>query len=86
MTVEIITPEEYLGDVVADIAKRRGVVERLEDSITNKIVVCEVALAEMFGYSTALRSMTQGRGSYNMELSAYNEVPEKVSQSLISIV
>jgi len=84
MKVEITTPEEYLGDVIGDINRRRGIVIGMEDSMHAKSVECEVPLAEMFGYATDLRSMTQGRANYSMQFEKYNEVPAGVTESILN--
>jgi len=83
MKTEVVTPEEYMGDVVGDINRRRGVVQGITDSVTGKIIKAEVPLAEMFGYSTDLRSATQGRASYTMEPEKYAEVPESIAENLV---
>ncbi|NOR79462.1 MAG: elongation factor G, partial [Methyloprofundus sp.] len=75
MKVEIVTPEEYMGVVVGDVNRRRGIVLGLEDTPTGKTINCEVPLAEMFGYATDLRSATQGRATYSMQFEKYNETP-----------
>ena len=83
MTVTVVTPDTYLGAVTGDLARRRGVVESLEDSPAGKVVRAQVPLAEMFGYSTTLRSMSQGRATHTMQFSQYAEVPANVSQFVI---
>ena len=84
MKVEVETPEDYMGDVIGDLNSRRGMVQGMEDSATGgKIVNAEVPLAEMFGYATSLRSATQGRASYSMEFSKYNEVPSSVAEAIM---
>lgn len=83
MQVEIVTPEDYMGDVNGDLNRRRGVLQGLEDAPAGKIVRAEVPLAEMFGYATQLRSMSQGRATYSMEFSHYAEVPANVAEGLI---
>ena len=84
MKVEVITPEDYMGDVIGDLNRRRGVIQGMEDSPMGRVVLCEVPLAEMFGYSTALRSASQGRASYSMEFSKYMEAPNNVAEAVIS--
>jgi elongation factor G len=84
MRVEVVTPEEYMGDVNGDLNRRRGILQGLEDAPAGKIVRAEVPLAEMFGYATTLRSMTQGRATYAMEFSHYSEVPSNVADLVIS--
>jgi elongation factor G len=83
MKVEVVTPEDYMGDVNGDLNRRRGVLQGLEDAPAGKIVRAEVPLAEMFGYATQLRSMSQGRATYTMEFSHYAEVPANVAEGLI---
>ena len=83
MKVEVEVPEEYMGDVIGDISKRRGQVSGMNDRAGNKIVDAFVPLAEMFGYSTDLRSMTQGRATYSMEFDHYEEVPQNVAKEII---
>ncbi len=83
MKVDIFTPEEYMGDVVGDINRRRGIIQGMEDAPSGKIVVCEVPLAEMFGYATDLRSATQGRATYSMQFEKYNETPANVADAII---
>jgi elongation factor G len=82
MKVEIVTPEEYLGSVNGDLNRRRGVLHGTEDSPAGKIIRAEVPLSEMFGYATDLRSATQGRATYTMEFSKYNEVPASIAEGL----
>ena len=81
--MEVVTPEEHTGDVNGDLSRRRGVLRSVEDSPAGKIVRAEVPLAEMFGYATALRSMSQGRATYTMEFARYSEVPNSVAQEII---
>ena len=83
MKVEVETPEDYMGDVIGDIAKRRGQVTGMDDRAGSKIVNAFVPLSEMFGYSTDLRSMTQGRATYAMEFDHYEEVPQNVAKEII---
>ncbi|MBI79279.1 MAG: elongation factor G [Pseudomonadota bacterium] len=83
MNVEVVTPEDYMGDVNGDLSRRRGVLQGLEDSPAGKIIKAEVPLAEMFGYATDLRSMSQGRATYTMEFDKYNHVPSNVADSVI---
>ncbi|MDH5611163.1 MAG: elongation factor G [Gammaproteobacteria bacterium] len=84
MKVEVVTPEEYMGDVMGDISRRRGVLGGLEDAPAGKIIRAEVPLSEMFGYSTSLRSATQGRATYSMEFEKYAEAPDTVADALIN--
>jgi elongation factor G len=83
MKVEVVTPEDYMGDINGDLSRRRGVLQGLEDAPAGKIVRAEVPLAEMFGYATTLRSMSQGRATYTMEFAHYSEVPNNVAESVI---
>jgi elongation factor G len=83
MTVTAVTPDSYMGAVTGDFARRRGVVESLEDSPAGKVVRARVPLAEMFGYATTLRSLSQGRATFAMQFSQYAEVPANVSQFVI---
>ena len=83
MKVEIVTPEGYMGDVVGDVNRRRGIVLGMEDTPTGKTINCEVPLAEMFGYATDLRSATQGRATYSMQFEKYNETPAKIAAAII---
>jgi elongation factor G len=84
MRVEIETPEEYMGDIIGDCNKRRGQVQSMDDRAGVKLVVALIPLAEMFGYSTDLRSMSQGRATYSMIFDQYMEVPKNVSEEIIS--
>ena len=84
MDVEVVTPEDYMGDVMGDLNRRRGVVQGMEDGPSGKQIRAEVPLSEMFGYATSLRSMSQGRATYSMEFKKYNETPNSVSESIIS--
>ncbi len=83
MAVEVVTPEEYMGDVIGDLNRRRGMVQSMEDAPVGKLVKAEVPLAEMFGYATQLRSLTQGRASYTMQFEKYAEAPSNVQQEII---
>ena len=80
MNVEVVTPEEYMGDVMGDLNRRRGIMQGMEDSVSGKQIRAEVPLAEMFGYATAMRSATQGRATYSMEFSKYAEAPASVAE------
>jgi len=84
MKIEVVTPEDYMGDVMGDLNRRRGLVSGMEDSASGKIINAEVPLAEMFGYATDLRSATQGRATYSMEFSRYAETPNNVTDAVIS--
>jgi elongation factor G len=83
MSVEVITPEEYMGDVIGDINRRRGVIQGMEDGPSGKQIRCEVPLSEMFGYATDVRSMSQGRATYSMEFKKYSEAPAFVAEQLV---
>ena len=83
MSVEVVTPEEYMGDVMGDLSRRRGILEGMDESPAGRVVRAKVPLAEMFGYSTDLRSATQGRATYTMEFAKYAEVPMNIAQSII---
>ncbi len=83
MKVEVVTPEDYMGDVMGDLNRRRGLVQGMEDAPAGKIIRAEVPLAEMFGYATDLRSATQGRATYSMEFAKYNEAPANVAEAVI---
>jgi elongation factor G len=83
MKVEVVTPEDYMGDVMGDLNRRRGIVSGMDDAPSGKIVRAEVPLAEMFGYATDLRSATQGRATYSMEFEKYNEAPANIAEEVI---
>jgi len=83
MKVEVVTPEDYMGDVVGDINRRRGIILGMEDTPSGKTVSCEVPLSEMFGYATDLRSTTQGRATYSMHFEKYNETPAHIAEAII---
>ncbi len=82
MKVEVVTPEDYLGDVMGDLNRRRGITQGMEEAPAGRVVRAEVPLAEMFGYATDLRSMSQGRATYSMEFAKYNEVPRNVADAI----
>jgi elongation factor G len=84
MKVEVTVPEEYMGDVMGDLNSRRGRIEGMDARAGAQIIRAKVPLAEMFGYSTTLRSRTQGRGVYSMEISHYEEVPRSISEEIIA--
>ncbi len=84
MKIEVVMPEEYMGDVMGDLNRRRGIVQGMDDAPNGKVIRAEVPLSKMFGYATDLRSATQGRGSYSMEFAKYAEVPEKASNAMIN--
>lgn len=82
-SVEVVTPEEYMGDVMGDLSRRRGMLQGMDESPAGKIIRAEVPLAEMFGYSTDLRSATQGRATYTMEFAKYSEAPNNVADAIV---
>ncbi len=84
MKVEVVTPEEYMGDVIGDLNSRRGMVQGMEDSPAGKIIKAEVPLSSMFGYATDLRGATQGRANYSMEFAKYSEVPQSIADSIVN--
>jgi elongation factor G len=84
MAVEVETPEEYMGDVMGDLSSRRGIVQGMEDNATGKVLRLEVPLAEMFGYSTTVRSLSQGRATYSMEFKHYAEAPRNIADAIIN--
>ncbi len=86
MKVEVVTPQDYLGDVVGDVSKRRGIVLGMDDSPVGTAIDCEIPLAEMFGYATDLRSATQGRATYSMQFEKYSETPANIAEAIISKV
>jgi elongation factor G len=83
MKVEVVAPEENMGDVMGDLNRRRGIVQGMDEAPAGKIIRAEVPLAEMFGYATALRSVSQGRANYSMEFAKYAEVPKSVADAMI---
>jgi elongation factor G len=84
MKVEVVTPEEFMGDVMGDLNRRRGLVQGMDDSSSGKVIRATVPLGEMFGYATDLRSQTQGRASYSMEFAKYEEAPSSVVEAVIN--
>ncbi len=84
MEVEVVTPEEYMGDVIGDLNSRRGKITHLEQRAGSQVITAYVPLAEMFGYATQLRSMSQGRATYTMQFDHYNEVPKNIAEEVIS--
>jgi elongation factor G len=86
MSVEVVTPEDYMGDVIGNLSSRRGRVEGMEQRGNSQVIRAQVPLAEMFGYATDLRSRTQGRATYSMQFNSYQEVPESVSQEIVARV
>ncbi len=86
MAVEVVTPEEYMGDVIGDLSSRRGRVEGMDQRGSSQVIRAQVPLAEMFGYATDLRSRTQGRATYTMQFSAYNETPDSIALEIVKRV
>jgi elongation factor G len=84
MAVEVETPEDFMGNVVGDLSSRRGMIQGMDDMPTGKVIKAEVPLAEMFGYSTTLRSLSQGRATYTMEFKHYTEAPKNVAEAVIN--
>jgi len=84
MAVEVETPEDFMGNVVGDLSSRRGMIQGMDDLPTGKVIKAEVPLAEMFGYSTTLRSLSQGRATYTMEFKHYTEAPKNVAEAVIN--
>jgi elongation factor G len=82
MNVEVVTPEEYMGDVVGDLSRRRGIIQEMDSGPAGKIIKAEVPLGEMFGYATDVRSMSQGRATYTMEFAKYSEAPASVVETI----
>ena len=83
MSVEVVTPEDYMGDVMGDLSRRRGLLQGMDESPAGRVIRAEVPLAEMFGYSTDLRSATQGRATYTMEFAKYSEAPANIAEAII---
>jgi elongation factor G len=86
MEVEVVTPEDNLGDVIGDLSSRRGRIEGMEQRGASHVVRAQVPLSDMFGYATDLRSRTQGRATYTMQFDSYQEVPESVSREIVARV
>ena len=83
MKLEVIIPEDFFGDAIGDLSSRRGKIEETKDRLNLKIIDAKAPLAEMFGYATVLRSLTEGRGNFTMEFSHYEEVPANIAQEII---
>ena len=83
MRVDVVVPEEYMGDVIGDLNSRRGRMEGMEARAGAQVIAAHVPLSEMFGYATVLRSRTQGRGVFTMQFSHYEEVPKNIQESII---
>ena len=86
MKVEVVTPEEYMGDVIGDLSSRRGIVEGMEQRGTYHVVNAKVPLSEMFGYVGDLRSRSQGRATYTMQFDSYQQVPESIALEIVARV
>jgi len=83
MKLEVVVPEDFFGDTIGDLSARRGKTEETKDRINLKVIDAKVPLAEMFGYATSLRSLTEGRGTFTMEFDRYEEVPNNIAQEII---
>jgi elongation factor G len=83
MKVEVVTPEDYMGDVMGDLSRRRGLLQGTDDGPSGKVVNAQVPLGEMFGYATSLRSMSQGRATFTMEYDHYAEAPSSIAEQII---
>jgi elongation factor G len=86
MSVEVVTPEDYMGDVIGDLSSRRGKIEGMDQRGSSQVIRSHVPLAEMFGYATDLRSRTQGRATYTMQFDSYQETPESISREIVARV
>jgi len=84
MKVEVVTPDKFLGDVTGDLNSKRGRIEEMSERLNLKVIEAKVPLAEMFGYATKLRSMTEGRASFTMEFDHYEEIPRNIAETIIS--
>jgi elongation factor G len=83
MKVEVVTPEDYMGDVMGDISRRRGVLQGSDEASSGKVINSIVPLGEMFGYATSLRSMSQGRATFTMEFDHYAEAPTNIAEAVM---
>jgi elongation factor G len=81
--VEVVTPEDYMGDVMGDLNRRRGILQGMDVIPTGKVIRAEVPLGEMFGYATDVRSITQGRASYTMQFAKYQEAPTSIAEAVM---
>ncbi|TNV98466.1 elongation factor G, partial [Xylella fastidiosa] len=79
----IVSPEDYLGDIMGDVSRRRGILQGQDDSLSGKVINAMIPLGEMFGYATSLRSMTQGRATFAMEFDHYEEAPTNIADTVI---
>jgi elongation factor G len=84
MAVEVVTPEEYMGEIIGDITSRRGRIQSMEGRGNAQVITCRVPLSEMFGYATDLRSLSQGRANYTMQFAAYEQAPKNVSEEVVA--
>ncbi len=84
--VEVVTPEEHMGDVIGDLSGRRGRIESMDQRGQDRIITAQVPLAEMFGYATELRSRTQGRATYTMQFNSYQETPQSIADEVVAAV
>jgi len=84
MSVEVVTPEDYMGEIIGDITSRRGRIQSMEGRGNSQVIACRVPLSEMFGYATDLRSMSQGRAQYTMQFAAYEQAPKNVSEEVVA--
>jgi len=84
MAIEVVTPDDYMGDVIGDLSSRRGRVEGMDQRGNSQVIKAQVPLADMFGYATDLRSRTQGRATYTMQFHAYAEVPDGIAKEIIA--
>ena len=83
MKTEVVVPSDFFGDIIGDLAARRGKIDETSDRLQMKVIDARVPLAEMFGYATQLRSLTEGRGTFTMEFDRYEEVPNNIAQEII---
>ena len=86
MSVEVVTPDEYMGDVIGDLSSRRGKIEGMDQRGSAQVIRAQVPLSEMFGYATDLRSRTQGRAVYTMQFNSYQEVPDSIAKEIVARV
>jgi elongation factor G len=86
MSVEVVTPEDYMGDVIGDLSSRRGRIEGMESRGSSQVIRAQVPLGDMFGYATDLRSRTQGRATYSMQFNSYQPVPDGIANEIIKRV
>ena len=84
--VEVVTPEDFMGDVIGDLNSRRGTIEGMDQRGTSHVITAQVPLAEMFGYATDLRSRTQGRATYTMQFDSYQQVPQSIAEEITARV